>query len=184
MSALHLAAAYRVLRSGGVVGYPTEAVWGLGCDPGNAHAVEHLLTIKRRNSAKGFILLAASYEQIAPYVGPLPAVRRLQIQASWPGPVTWLVPASKRVPDWIRGEHETVAVRVTAHPLAAALCYVFGDAVVSTSANLSGRAPARSALQLRRRFGHQVHYVLPGELGGLPRPTPIRDVMTGRLVRA
>lgn len=182
-SALHLAAAYRALCAGAVVAYPTEAVWGLGCDPHNAHAVARLLALKRRSRRKGLILIAANFEQIAPYLGPLPPARLLQMKASWPGPVTWLVPASKRVPRWIRGEHDSVALRVTAHPVASALCYVFGAPIVSTSANLSGREPERSKLRLRRRLGAGLGCVVPGPLGDLPRPTPIRDALTGKLVR-
>lgn len=183
-SALHLGAAYRALRAGGVVAYPTEAVWGLGCDPENAHAVQGLLDLKQRPMHKGLILIGASFEQVRPYIGPVPHARLLQVQHSWPGPNTWLLPASKKVPRWIRGDSELVAVRVTAHPLAAALCYVFGGALVSTSANLSGRPPARSALRVRRQFGSQLDFVLPGATGGLARPTPIRDALSGQLLRA
>lgn len=182
-SALHLGGAYRALRAGGVIGYPTEAVWGLGCDPLNAHAVERLLDIKRRSPYKGLILIASSLDQVRPFVGELPHARWLQVQHSWPGPVTWLLPASKRAPALIRGDSDRVAVRVTAHPLASALCYVFGGAIVSTSANRAGQPPARSALQLRRNLGRELDFILPGELGGLARPTSIRDALTGKLVR-
>ena len=182
-SALHLGAAYRALRAGGVIAYPTEAVWGLGCDPENAHAVQRLLQIKRRPEHKGLILIAANFEQLRPYLGPLPPARLLQVQHSWPGPNTWLLPASPRVPRWIRGDSPRVAVRVTAHPLAQALCYVFGGPLVSTSANRNGGNPARSALQVRRQLGRELDFILPGGLGGLARPTPIRDALTGKLIR-
>lgn len=182
-SALHLGGAYRALRAGGVIGYPTEAVWGLGCDPLNAHAVERVLEIKERSPHKGLILIASSVEQIQPFVTELPTARWLQVQHSWPGPVTWLMPASPRVPALVRGDSDRVAVRVTAHPLASALCYVFGGAIVSTSANRSGHPPARSALQLRRQLGRDLDFILPGELGGLAQPTSIRDALTGKLLR-
>jgi len=183
-SALHLAAAYRALRAGGVIAYPTEAVWGLGCDPFNAHACARLRALKRRRRDRGLILIASSFEQVAPLIGPLPPARLLQIRASWPGPVTWVVPASAQVPTWVRGPGNSVALRVTAHPLAAALCYVFGGAMVSTSANLSGRAPARTTLAARRRFGGSLAYVLAGSTGGRNAPSTIRDARSGKLLRS
>lgn len=182
-SALHLGAAYRALRAGGVIAYPTEAVWGLGCDPFNAHACARLRAIKRRPHDRGLILIAASFEQVLPLMGPLPTARLLQIKASWPGPVTWVVPASARVPDWVRGPQGSVALRVTAHGLAAALAYVFGGPIVSSSANRSGHPPARSALAVRRQLGAELDFVLPGELGGLRGPSSIRDALTGRVLR-
>jgi L-threonylcarbamoyladenylate synthase len=182
-SALHVAAAYRALRAGGVIAYPTEAVWGLGCDPFNAHAVRSLRRLKRRERDNGLILIASSFEQVAPLMAPLPTARLLQMRASWPGPVTWVAPAAAGVPDWVRGPGATVALRVTAHPLAAALCYVFGAPVVSSSANISGRPPARTALAVRRQLGAGLDYVLPGAVGGRARPSTLRDARDGRVLR-
>nr|MDQ2696242.1 Sua5/YciO/YrdC/YwlC family protein [Pseudomonadota bacterium] len=129
MQAQRLRQAARILRQGGVIAYPTEAVYGLGCDPRNRRAVQRLLEIKRRPPAKGLILIAADLAQLEPFIDPLPPDRRRLLDAAWPGPVTWLVPA-RRAPVWLRGNHPTLAVRVTAHPLAAALCRAFGGAVV------------------------------------------------------
>lgn len=182
-SALHLAAAYRALRAGGVIAYPTEAVWGFGCDPFNAHACARLRALKHRRRDHGLILIACSFEQVASLIGPLPQARLLQMRASWPGPVTWVVPASAQVPKWIRGPGNTVALRVTTHPLAAALCYVFGGAIVSTSVNLSGRPPARTLLGVQRRFGRSLAYVLAGATEGRSRPSTIRDALSGKLLR-
>lgn len=183
-SALHLGAAYRALRAGGVVAYPTEAVWGLGCDPLNAHAVARLRALKQRRRDRGLILIAASFEQVADWIGPLPAARLAQVHSSWPGPNTWVLPASPQVPKWVRGPGDTVALRVTAHPLAAALCYVFGGPIVSSSANLSGHAPLRTALAVRRQFGRVLDAVLVGETAGQARPSRMRDARTGELLRA
>ena len=107
-----------------------------------------------------------------------------KVQASWPGPVTWLLPARPEVPFWLRGEHHTLAVRVTAHPVAAALCDAFGGPIVSTSANLAGHEPARTAQRVQRELGERVDYILHGELGDLAQPTEIRDAQTGRVIRA
>lgn len=173
----------RVLHAGGVIAYPTEAVWGLGCDPHNEHAVARLLALKQRPVEKGVILIAADVEQLSPYLRGLPEEKLALLRASWPGPNTWLVPDNGAAPAWITGGRGTLAVRVTAHPLAAALCRAFGGAVVSTSANRAGEVPARSLLQVRQYFGDALDAVLPGSLGGLQNPTRIRDAMTGATCR-
>jgi L-threonylcarbamoyladenylate synthase len=178
-----LRTAVRTIRDGGIIAYPTEAVYGLGCDPFNADAVLRLLALKQRPMAKGLILIAAGLDQLAPFIEPLTAQDLATVNATWPGPVTWLLPARPETPTWLRGEHDTIAARVTAHPLAAALCRACGQALVSTSANLTGHRPATTTLQLRRQFGHQIDYVLSGSLGGERRPTSIRDLATKKLIR-
>lgn len=178
---LRLAA--RVIRGGGVIAYPTEAVFGLGCDPLNPDAVGRLLGMKRRDVSKGLILIAADATQLAPFVEPLADARMAEIRATWPGPVTWLLPARPRTPQWLTGRFATLAVRVTAHPLAAALCRLCGGAIVSTSANQSQRRPARNALQVRLAFDEPPDYVLAGACAGSDRPSRIRDGLTGRVVR-
>src|SRR5690606_18310794 len=134
------------LRSGGVIAYPTEAVWGLGCDPRNEAAVLRLLALKQREVDKGLILVGASEAQLTPYIDmlALDAAQRAAVLASWPGPHTWIVPASTQAPAWITGTHTGIAVRVSAHPTVIALCDAFGGALVSTSANRAGEpAPSR-----------------------------------------
>lgn len=182
-SRLHLEAAVRTLAAGGVVAYPTEAVWGLGCEPLNAHACARILAIKHRARGKGFILIASDFEQVRPFVRDLPRAKLAPALETWPGPYTWLLPAAGGVPELLTGGRGTIAVRVTAHPVASALCAAYGSAIVSTSANLSGHRPARSALQLRTRLRGRVDEILPGETGGLAAPTPIRDLATGEVIR-
>ncbi|MGE0079797.1 MAG: L-threonylcarbamoyladenylate synthase [Thiohalomonadaceae bacterium] len=184
MSPWHLRVARDVLRRDGVVAYPTEAVYGLGCDPRSWTAVAKLLRLKRRPAGKGMILVAASLEQLAPYILPLTDDIAARVLPTWPGPFTWLLPAAYTCPRWLRGEHATIAVRVSAHAVVRELCTAFGGALVSTSANLSGRPPARSALDVRRIFGADVDYILHGPLGELARPTAIRDGVSGRVLRA
>lgn len=184
MSPFHLRTARRILQAGGIVAYPTEAVYGLGCDPLNPQAVMRLLALKQRPWQKGVILIASERQQLEPFLLPLTAEVDARVRASWPGPVTWLLPARAEVPYWVRGEHRTLAVRVTAHPLAAALCEVFGGPIVSTSANLAGHEPARSALRVQRELGYRLDYILHGPLGELVQPTEIRDAETGRIIRA
>jgi L-threonylcarbamoyladenylate synthase len=174
-----LTRAATILRAGGVVAYATEYCFGLGCDPRNRAAILRLLRLKSRPLAKGLIVLAASESQLAPYAADIPA----NVRATWPGPHTWLLPANPGVPGWITGQHDKIAVRVTAHPQAAALCRAAGMAIVSTSANRAGEAPARTDREVARRFGRLVDYILPGRVGEAPAPTPIRDAVTGQLVR-
>lgn len=184
MTPFQLREAARVLRNGGLIAYPTEAVYGLGCDPLNPAAVLRLLALKRRPLEKGVILIAAEFTQLLPFIGVLPDALEKKVCATWPGPVTWLLPVDDTVPRWLRGGHDSLAVRVTAHPAAAALCRAFGGAIVSTSANIGGQAPARSPLAVQRIFGRQLGGILHAPLGGLDRPTAIRDGRSGRLVRA
>ena len=168
-----------------MIAYPTEAVFGLGCLPVHREAVERLLAIKRRSWRKGLLLIAAAFEQLEPFVVlPEDARRRRQILASWPGPTTWVLEARPGVPRWVSGGRRTVGVRVTAHPLARALCERLGQALVSTSANVSDRQPLTTTLQVRRALGDALDYVLGGAVGGLKKPTQIKDGRTGRVLRA
>jgi len=184
MKRADLDAAAAVLRAGGIVAYPTESCYGLGCDPDNHRAVRRLLHLKRRNWRQGLILIADHPARLARYLAPLSAGAQARVGASWPGPFTWLVPARARVSPWLRGDHDSLAVRVTAHRGAATLCRGARRAIVSTSANRHGRPPALSAEAVRREFGDALDFVLVGILGGAPRPTQIRDAETGALVRA
>lgn len=169
------------IEHGGVIAYPTEAVYGLGCDPDNFDAVSKLLAIKQRSPDQGLILIAASIDQLEKYMAPLnPAARNTLLQ-SWPGPQTWIVPAAHGTPSWLTGNHPTIALRVTAHPVASALCRLCGHALVSTSANLSGYPPARDARVVRRM--PELDYILDGPVGNLAGPTPIRDLLSGNLLR-
>lgn len=175
-----------LMAKGGVVAYPTEAVFGLGCDPTNEEAVHRLLAIKQRPVEKGLILIAADYGQLLPYVndGALPAARREAVMARWPGPTTWVMPAKQSVPDWVTGQFDTLAVRVTNHSVAADLCRAFGGPVVSTSANLTGEDPTRSAEEVLAALGDRIDGVVMGEVGGRKDPSMILDAMTEQVFRS
>ncbi len=182
-SAHRVRVAAALIGRGGVVAYPTEAVYGLGCDPWDAAAVARLLAIKRRPVSKGLILIAADPAQLWPFVEPLPDACMVPILASWPGPNTWLLPARARTPGWLTGRFDSLAVRVTGHPLAAALCRAHGGAIVSSSANQADRRPARTALEVRLCLDDPPDAVLAGPCGGAERPSRIRDGRTGRVLR-
>ncbi|MGB4072212.1 L-threonylcarbamoyladenylate synthase [Pseudomonas sp.] len=174
--------AAQVVRRGGVIGYPTEAVWGLGCDPWDELAVERLLALKDRPVHKGLILVAADIEQFDFLLDDLPEIWLARLAGSWPGPNTWLVPHQHRLPEWITGQHDSVALRVSAHPLVRELCALTGP-LVSTSANPGGRPAARSRLRVEQYFPGQLDKVLGGALGGRKNPSLIRDLISGDVVR-
>ncbi len=175
--------AVAVVRAGGIIAYPTEAVYGLGCDPLNTRALEALLALKQRPWHKGLIVIAADLAMLEPLLQPLDAEVRQRITATWPGPVTWVLPAQAWVPELLRGRHPGLAVRVTAHPLAQALCQAWGGPLVSTSANRSRQPPARSALQVRQRLGDEIDFLLAGEVDRAAQPSEIRDGLTGAVIR-
>ncbi|MES0873077.1 L-threonylcarbamoyladenylate synthase [Sinimarinibacterium thermocellulolyticum] len=178
----HLRRALDALADGGVIACPTEAVWGLSCDPLDRHAVLRLLDLKQRDWRKGLILVAAAFDDLPDFV-ELPSHNAMKrATATWPGPATWIFPAAPDAPRWLTGEHDGIAVRVTAHPLLRALCERFGP-LVSTSANRSGRPPARSITEVRLQFRDTLDAIVPGALGGLAKPTTIRDVQTGHILR-
>jgi L-threonylcarbamoyladenylate synthase len=184
MNTWHIKQAVRCLNTGGIIAYPTEAVYGLGCDPINKTAVARLLTLKQRPWQKGLILIAADYAQLAPFLKPLTPTLEERIFATWPGAITWLLPAKPETPYWLRGQSNKLAVRITAHPQAATLCQHFGRALVSTSANQSGRPAAKTALKARHIFAQTIDYIMPGQVGGRTRPSEIRDALTNTILRA
>lgn len=171
------------LGHGRVIAYPTEAVFGLGCDPADESAVRSILELKSRPASAGLILIADDYRRFEPYVGRVPADDLARAQAAWPGPVSFLFPRAESVPDWLAGEHPTIALRVTAHPLCRDLCAAWGGAIVSTSANPRGKEPARTAAEVERYFGAALCGTLAGELGASRQPSEIRDLATGRVLR-
>ena len=183
-SRLHLRRALAALATGGVIACPTEAVWGLSCDPDDEHAVQRLLALKQRPLRKGLILVAAGQSQLEFLLHDLPHQQRQQLSASWPGPATWLVPHRGRVPPWVHGEHDTVAVRVSGHPVLRALCSAWGGPLVSSSANRSGAQPPRAAFQVSRYFDLRLDYIMPGAVGTSARPSVIRDLASGQIIRA
>lgn len=172
-----------LLDAGGVIAYPTEAVYGLGCDPQQYDAVARLLDLKGRSARKGLILISAEVGWLSKYMAPLTAEVAARMTASWPGPVTWVLPAAAGVPAWLTGGRGTIALRVTAHPVAGALSRAFGGALVSTSANRAGGMPARTALRARLLFGPHLDAVVPGKVGELDRPTRIIDACSEAVLR-
>ena len=171
--------------AGGVGAYPTEGVWGLGCDPFNTEAIQRLIRLKGRGAGKGLIVIAADTAQLDGLVQwPAQAAIRDTMLATWPGPVTWVMRAADDLPAVLTGGRATIAVRVTRHPPVIDLCRRVGLALVSTSANRSGKPACRRPWQVRRVFGTRLDWFLPGPLGGQRGPSEIREAETGRILRA
>lgn len=173
-----------VLKRGGVVAYPTEAVYGLGCDPFHADAVTRILQLKQRSISKGFILIAAHWGQVESLVQPINPQALARVFSSWPGPTTWVFPAQPHVPYWIIGDHPSIAIRVTDHPIAAKLCTLFSGPIISTSANIQGFSPIRDHRTIAFTFDNKVDFVVCGKLGNNNKPTQIRDAISGEILRA
>ena len=183
MKPWHLFRAAAVVAGGGILAYPTEAVYGLGCSPFRAEAVLRILRLKRRDPGKGLILIGSNIRQFHGLVDLDRLERREQILASWPGHVTWILPARPGAPRWLRGDSRTLAVRVSAHPDVRRLCDRTG-ALVSTSANPAGAPPARTGAGVRAYFGPGVDFIIPGRAGPAARPSEIRDAVSGRILRS
>lgn len=176
-----------VLANGGLIAYPTEAVWGLGCDPFNRLAIKRLLSLKQRPANKGLILVAADYQQIAPLLSNLGLEQQQRLQASLDdpttAPTTWLLPHGGAFPAWITGGRDKVAIRVSKHPLVAQLCRAHRGLLVSTSANPSGQSPAKNRAQTKRYFGSALDLYLKGQVGGESKPSTILDLESGSVIR-
>lgn len=170
-----------IIQRGGILAYPTEAVYGLGCDPFNKEAVEALLALKGRDADKGLILLISNWEQLFSLIDPITAEQLSTVRATWPGFVTWVFPKSPLLPTWLTGKHNSIAIRMSAHPLAHALCT--SGPLVSTSANISGQKPAQNQTELYHQFPKGIDAVLEGELGGFSQPSAIYDVQNGHALR-
>lgn len=175
--------AARVLRAGGVIAHATEGVWGLTCDAFNLDAVMRILALKQRDAGRGLIVVAHNAEILAPFVDPDAEAAWRRARATWPGPTTWLLPADAAAPWWLTGAHETIALRQSAHPETAALAATLGGALVSTSANVSGRPPVRSAWGARALFGNNIDFIAGGVCDRPGVPSTIRDAINDTRIR-
>ncbi|MCW8988022.1 MAG: L-threonylcarbamoyladenylate synthase, partial [Gammaproteobacteria bacterium] len=176
--------AIKVLQQGGIIAYPTEAVYGLGCNPDDLAAVKKILRIKQREKDKGLILIAASFDQIKPYIQVLEKNIEEKLLVSWRDsakPITWLVPVKSEISDYLTGQFDTLAVRVSKHPLVKELCEKFGGAIVSTSANRAKQEAARTSDQVEEIFEDEIDFILEGETDPNAQPSEIRDALTNKV---
>lgn len=176
--------ASHVLRQGGVIAHPTEAVWGLACDPFSEASVDYLLTLKGRPVEKGLILVSANIDHFSSLLEPLSIEMAARFREPRSRPTTWIVPDDlQQIPAWIKGSHSGIAVRVSSHPVIQELSHYFGGPIISTSANPTGKKPAMSGRDIRRYFKGELDYILSGALGGALRPSQIIDLASGKILR-
>lgn len=173
------------LNQGGIIAYPTEGVFGLGCDPDNEQAITRLLALKQRSASKGLILIAGNYSQLLPYVDDLaiPQDKRYAVMSRWPGAITQIVPANNNISPLLTGGFATIAVRVTEHPDVVAICKAFNKPIVSTSANLSGQTAAITWQQVQDQFDNKIDYLLQSNTLGHTQPSTIINALTGEVLR-
>ena len=178
--------AAQAFAQGGIIAYPTEAVFGLGCDPDNNSAIEKLLSLKKRSADKGFILIASDYSQLQPYIdeSAISEKQKMQILSRWPGAITQVLPINKNISSLLSGVYKTIAVRITLHPDVIALCRKTGKAIISTSANLSGQPAAISWQNVIEQFPTQIDYLIKADTLGKLTPSTIIDGITGKVLRA
>lgn len=180
----HIREAVRHVSAGGIIAYPTETVYGLGCDPFDAGSVLRLLELKQRSFDQGLILIASDFSQLEPLLQAVSTATGKRVRKTYPEPITWILPCLPDVPVWLRGKHHSLAVRITSHPIARALCIHWNGPLVSTSANLHGRHPATSPLAIHKAFHGKLDYILHGSTPSTKRPSEIRDGITGVVLRA
>ena len=176
-------AAVEIIRRGGVIAYPTEAVYGLGCDPLSKNAVKKILELKGRDTHKRFILISHSFEILRSWIQPLSRSRMDVIISTWPGPITWVFPVADWVPAWVHGGRGSIALRVSAHPVVIQLCELYQHALISTSANPQDKPPAKTVEEVKHYFNQSIDYLIEGPLGDLSNPTEIRDAVSNVLIR-
>ncbi|MGI9319204.1 MAG: L-threonylcarbamoyladenylate synthase [bacterium] len=176
--------AAKVIKHGGVVAYPTESCFGLGCAAGNTLGIKRILTLKKRSRDKGLILISDCFARLTHYIEPLPLEKLEIMLESWPGPVTWLCPAKPSTSPWLTGKFNTLAIRVTAHPTAARLCRAAGAALVSTSANIATRPSIRHSEMVKKVFQNKLDYVVEGSIGSRCKPSCIVDALSGEVIRS
>tara|TARA_Y100000768_G_scaffold26611_1_gene17921 strand:- start:881 stop:1414 length:534 start_codon:yes stop_codon:yes gene_type:complete len=167
------------LKLGEIIAYPTEGVWGLGCDPCNEIAIKKLLDIKGRSYEKGLILVGSNFEQFTEFSHV--NLYKEKLMSKWPGPHTWLVPAKDILSSLIKGENTKVALRLSNHKVVCQICDSFGGAVVSTSANKEGMPTLISTKEIKDVFPEV--RIVEGELGGYNKPSTIQDVETDKVIR-
>jgi len=175
--------AVATVQSGGLLVYPTEGVYGIGCDYRNQSTVLRLLQLKKRKIQQGLVLIASHIDQVLCLIQPLDRLHLARALKTWPGHHTWVFPASSLAPKWVTGSHDSVAIRVTEHPTVKALCDHLGHALISTSANISGQVTPNKSQEIQDIWGNQVNYYLDLPLGGANQPSPIRLASDGRQLR-
>jgi len=176
------AGAVEYLKNGKIIAYPTETVFGIGCDPYKKDSVNRIFEIKKRPLVKKFILIASSYEQLTDVVNMEKITD--EVLKSWPGPNTWLVPPNKKLPEWlINKDNGLIAVRVSKNSAVKEMCEKFGKPIISTSANLYDSEALRNYEEVEKVFSETIDYLVIGETSKQKKPSTIKNMLTGEVIR-
>ncbi|WP_343182452.1 Sua5/YciO/YrdC/YwlC family protein [Buchnera aphidicola] len=173
-----------LLKKNKIIAYPTESVFGLGCNPDNEKTVMKLIKLKKRKKNKGFILISDNYNKFIPYIDEdrLSYAKKCDLISSKHDFVTFLVPAKNTISQLITGYSDLVAIRIVHYSILKKLCYFFKKPIISTSANISGMSAARSKEDVLKYFGLSFP-VLFGDIGKFNYPSKIINIMTGECIR-
>ena len=180
-SSLRKLSAY--LKKGGLLAYPTESCYGLGCIPTSVRAVRRLVRLKKRPQHKGMIVIGANLKQLKTQIDVPSNEIEMLLEREWPAPKTFLLPAKKNVLSVLRGsKRNKLAVRVPAHEAARYLCKALNTPLVSTSCNRAGKRPCKTEREVRRQFGRDVR-IIRGLIGKQKQPSQIIDALSGKRLR-
>jgi L-threonylcarbamoyladenylate synthase len=163
--------AAHIIKSGGIIAYPTDTIYGLGCDPYNICAIEKINIIKQRPLNKKFILLAGHFNQIKPLIKMDKNQEKIILRATQP--TSWVVNAGPHAPKWLIDNNGTLTIRVSQNNIVQRLCHILGHAIISTSANPSGKTPAKNSLELHKYFHHTVDKILASNKKLTNKPSKI-----------
>ncbi|MEC7885498.1 MAG: L-threonylcarbamoyladenylate synthase [Pseudomonadota bacterium] len=168
---------------GKIVAYPTESVFGIGCDPENEKSINKIIAIKNRSKQKGLIIIADEVKKLSKFIHKDYLdlfIKKSDIESK---PTTWIVPSSKHVLNLVKGEDSSVALRITQHPIASRICKYSNKAIISTSANISSKTPAKNSNEILMQFGEEIDIIVDGRVGDSIKPTQIVDLITNKVIR-
>ena len=172
-----------IIKSGGLIAYPTESIYGLGCDPFNQQAVLRLLKLKNRPPEKGLILVASNLNQLLPLILPKHPDDLARALKTWPGHHSWIFPKSPMVPSVISGRYDSIAIRLSKHPVIKQICDGLNHALVSTSANLTNQDDLKSITDIRLAFGDKIQLYIDAAIGIDNKASTIIDAHTLEVIR-
>jgi len=172
--------AVKILKNGGIIVYPTETVYGIGCDPLNIDACDRVQRLKERMENKPMLLLAHSLKQVEEMAGSLSEIPRKLAEKFWPGPLTLIIDSRKDFPEHLHGHSGGVAFRVSSHPVAASLAKEFDRPIISTSANIDGLAPLVRYEEALSTFKNIVDIVIGTHAKLIGEPSTVIDLTSGR----
>jgi len=172
----------RFIRRGGVIAYPTESCFGLGCDPKNKKAINKIIKLKKRSLNKNFILIGSSLKHFDYFTNSFNDVTKENLFSKWPGPHTWIIKANNRCPNWLKSNSK-IALRIPSFSNCQALINSIDMAITSSSLNLSGKIPLKNYRDVCRFLPDQVK-LIKGRIGKNRNPSVIQDFKTKNIIRS